>query len=234
MRSGRKLHIAILSLLASCQILAAAQQSDSAGKPAASRSYELEAGDQIEIRFFYNPELNDRVEIRPDGMISMPLVGQVPVAGKTVEQFTGALRELYRDIVKQCDVTVQVRSYAGRKFIVGGDVQRPGVFPLLGTQTVLGAIMEAGGLKATSRRDKVILVRRNGAGAPQTLEISLKRSGAQLPPAASMPLQPYDMVLVDESGAAKANRFIEQNITKMMPFVISAGFTYLVGGTFIR
>ena len=234
MRSKHNTIVPIFLFLCLSSLAAGTQKPEAAAAPVSNRSYELESGDQIEIRFFYNPELNDKVEIRPDGMISMPLVGQVRVAGKTVEEFTTTLRELYRTIVKQADVTVQVRSYAGRKFIVGGDVQRPGVFPLLGSQTVLGAVMEAGGLKATSKRDKVILVRRNKSGVPEAHEIALKWSGTQLPPAATMALQPYDVVLVDESGAAKANRFIEQNITKMMPFVISAGFTYLLGGTVIR
>lgn len=197
-------------------------------------SYRLEAGDQIEIRFFYNPELNEKVDIRPDGKISMPLVGQVQAAGETVESLTSRLTGLYKPILKQAELTVQVRSFVGRKFIVGGDVQRPGVFPLIGSQTVLGAIMEAGGLKSTSKRDRVILVRRSPAGTPETIEISLKRQGTKLPGLALMEIQPYDMVLVDESGVAKANRFVEQNITKMLPVVLTTGFTYLFGGTLVR
>lgn len=203
-------------------------------KPSAPPAYLLEAGDQIEIRFFYNPELNDKVEIRPDGKISMALVGQVQASNLSVAGLTEHLVGLYRPILKQAELTVQVRSFAGRKFIVGGDVQRPGVFPLVGGQTVLGAIMEAGGLRPTSKRDRVILVRRGAAGTPETIEISLKRQGRNLPGQALTEIQPYDLVLVDESGVAKANRFIEQNITRMLPVVLTGGFSYLFGGTFIR
>lgn len=209
------------------------QTGPAAGSPSPP-AYRLEAGDQIEIRFFYNPELNEKVDIRPDGKISMPLVGQVQAAGETVESLTARLTGLYKPILKQAELTVQVRSFVGRKFIVGGDVQRPGVFPLIGSQTVLGAIMEAGGLKSTSKRDRVILVRRSPAGTPETIEISLKRQGTKFPGQALMEIQPYDMVLVDESGVAKANRFVEQNITKMLPVVLTTGFTYLFGGTVIR
>lgn len=215
-------------------LIGSAGQAPAGGPLAQPPAYRLEAGDQIEIRFFYNPELNEKVDIRPDGRISMPLVGQILAAGETVESLTTHLTGLYKPILKQAELTVQVRSFVGRKFIVGGDVQRPGVFPLIGGQTILGAIMEAGGLKSTSKRDRVILVRRSPAGTPETIEISLKRQGTRFPGQALMEIQPYDMVLVDESGVAKANRFVEQNITKMLPVVLTTGFTYLFGGTFIR
>lgn len=219
--------LGVTSLLVAVGLLAQAV-------PAAPEPYVLEAGDQIEIRFFYNPELNDKADIRPDGKISMPLIGQVMAAGKTVEQLTDALREQYKSSLKQSEVTVQVRSYAGRKFMVGGDVSRPGLFPLYGTQTVLGAVMEAGGLRATSNRKSVLLVRRSPQGTPEVRSVALRAKGGAPPEAATIAIRPYDVVLVDESGVAKANRAIEQHVTKMLPFILTSSFTYLLGGTIVR
>ena len=63
----------------------------SEGLPA-EQSYRLQAGDMIEIRLFYNPELNEKVQIRPDGFISMGLIGQVQAANHTVPELTSSSR----------------------------------------------------------------------------------------------------------------------------------------------
>ena len=202
--------------------------------PAVDNTYRLEAGDGIEIRFFFNPELNERVDIRPDGQIAMPMIGQVQAAGITVEQLTGKLAEAYKGIVKQPAVTVQVRSYANRRFFVGGEVGHAGVFLLGSQQTVLGAILEAGGLRTNAKKGEVVLIRRSADGKPVTQRISLRSQNGSVPEAASTAIQPYDVVLVSEAGIAKANRAVDQYVRQMIPMLLSGGFTYLFNGGLIK
>lgn len=196
--------------------------------------YRLEAGDGIEIRFFFNQELNDRVEIRPDGQIAMPMVGQIRAAGLTVEELTNKLAASYKEIVKQPAITVQVRSYANRRFFVGGEVNRAGVFALGNQQTVLGAILEAGGMRLNAKKGEVVLIRRAADGKPTTQRVSLRASRNGAPEAASLTIQPYDVVLVSEAGIAKANRAMDQYVRQMIPMLLTGGFTYLFNGGVVK
>src|SRR3990172_661383 len=80
----------------------------------------LGPGDAIDVKFFYVPELNESQTVRPDGLISLQLVGEVPVAGKTPEEVREELFRLYSPHVKRADVTVIVRSFRDRRIYVGG------------------------------------------------------------------------------------------------------------------
>src|SRR5262249_9782581 len=133
--------------------------------------YHLNPGDAIEIKFQQNPELNESVRVRPDGRISMPLVGELLVADSTVAELATRLATAYRDILRTPLVTIQVREFANRRVFVGGEVQRPGVQPLVGRQTALGAVMEAGGFKTSAARDTVTVIRRGSEDRPRVIEL---------------------------------------------------------------
>src|SRR5258708_37674646 len=109
---------------------------------------------------FYNPELNESVQIRPDGRISLQLIGEVEVASKTIEEASRMLREKYSKEVRTPDLTIQVRTYASQKVYVVGEVYHPGLINLPGPMTVFDAISEAGGIKATGNRKLAILLRK--------------------------------------------------------------------------
>ncbi len=189
--------------------------------------YKLETGDEIEIRFLYNTELNDKMTIRPDGRISMPLMGEIAAAGLSVGELTDLLQKKYKDTVRQPVITVQVRGFANRKVFVGGEVLRPGVVVLAGTQTAMGAILEAGGLIRSADRDKLTVIRKGANGAPESLTLSLRAARGKAPEAAGFLLQPYDLVVVNRSGIAKANQAVDQYVRQMSPALLTAGFSYL-------
>lgn len=185
--------------------------------------YSLEAGDTIEIKFFYNTELNDTIQIRPDGRVSMPLIGEAVAAGKTIPWLSAVLTEKYMGILRQPEISIQIRNYANRKVFVGGEVTRSGMIPLVGRQTLLGAIMEAGGLRTTANRSEAFLIRKSETPLPTIQRVSLKDHAA----AASIVLQPFDVVIVNRSGVARVNQVIDQYIRQMIPVTMSGGFSYL-------
>jgi protein involved in polysaccharide export with SLBB domain len=191
-----------------------------------SDEFRLSPGDVIQVRFFYNPELDDTIQIRPDGMISMPLVGELGLDNLTVTEARKRLEDLYRTIVKQPSVTIQVREYATQKIYVGGQVLRPGVIPMKGELTVLDAVMEAGGNRLTGSNSTVVLIRKSETGEPERYKLSLKGKGDQ-PPMASVKLQPFDIVLVPETTIARIDRWVDQHVRQLIPVVLTAGFTYL-------
>jgi protein involved in polysaccharide export with SLBB domain len=194
-----------------------------------SPEFRLSPGDVIQMKFFYNPELNDTVEIRPDGMISMPFIGELSVEGLTITEARLQLEELYQPIVKEPSITMQVREYASQKIYVGGEVLRPGVLPLRGELTLLEAIMEAGGQRHTGSDSAVVLIRKDEQGQPVRYNLSMEAKGDH-PAAGSIALQPFDVVLVPETRIARLDRWVDQYVRQLIPLTLTAGFTYLKTG----
>src|SRR5438094_9777584 len=186
-------------------------QPPSAGpSTAASADYRLEAGDTIDIRFLLNPELNEQAQIRPDGRISMQMVGELRLSGLTVAEAMALVAHAYKDTLKQPSVMVQGRTFASRRVFVAGEVARPGVLPLVGDQTAMGAITEAGGLKASAKRNEIVVIRRGANDLPERILVSMRGRGNGAPQAAAFRLQPMDVVVVTESGIARVDRAVDQ------------------------
>src|SRR4051812_36121789 len=109
-------------------------------------AYRLTPGDVLDIKFMHNPELNEQVQIRPDGFISMPYVGELNIGSITVGELIAKLTESYASIVRTPAFTVQIRNFANRRIYVGGEVAKPGMLQFAGRETALDAVTEAGGL----------------------------------------------------------------------------------------
>lgn len=204
-----------------------AKQSLPAAATGRTAEYLLSAGDSIELKFFYNPELNDSMLIRPDGRVSLPLVGDVMLQGKTVTESCKNLEQLYKPFLKVPSISIQVRSYGSQKVYVGGEVNRPGTVSLSGPLTILEAIMEVGGIKHTGNASAVVLIRKNENGLPERRDIVLQRKKNEAAPEASTELKPFDIILVPETKVAKLDRWVDQHIRQMIPLTLSAGFSYL-------
>lgn len=74
------------------------------------QDYQIQVGDQLDIKFFFNPELNETVLVRPDGRIALQLVGEITVVGHTVEQIRAILIKTYSGQLKNPEVAVLLRS----------------------------------------------------------------------------------------------------------------------------
>jgi protein involved in polysaccharide export with SLBB domain len=195
---------------------------------AARGDYILERGDEIAIRIFNHPELEDTVQIRPDGKISLLLVDDLTAAGLTSRQLSEALTERYARLYRDVQLSVIVRKFANNKVYVGGEVGQPGLVPLTGRFTALTAILQAGGFKGTARTDSVVLLREQG-GKPQAVKLDLK--GVIEAKAQDVVLQPFDVVYVPLSRIAKVDKFVDQYMRQLIPITATAGFTYLLGGS---
>src|SRR5215471_2504061 len=116
----------------------------SAQEPA---EYRIGFGDELEIKFFYTPELTTIAIVRPDGRINLPLIGDVVAVRRSPVELAGRIRAAYASQVQRPDVTVNVRTFVTQRVFVGGEVTHPGVQSLVGPLTVLQAIMGAEGFK---------------------------------------------------------------------------------------
>lgn len=190
-------------------------------------AYRLFPGDVVELRFFFNPELNDQVQIRPDGRISMPLIGEVAMAGKTIPELLQELRQAYAPHLKNPQINLQVRSFSAQRVYVTGEVVRPGIVNMPGPLTLIAAIGEAGGIKPTGNAKSVVLVRKVQEDIPQKRKITIFAEGKPTRDAGLL-LRPFDIVMVPESKITQVDRWVDQHIKQLNPGNLVFGFEYIL------
>ncbi len=181
------------------------------------REYRIGVGDELDIKFAYNPELNERLPVRPDGRISVPLAKQVMAAGLTTQELEDILSKKYATELKRPEVTVIVRGFNAQKVFVDGEVFRPGLVPLMGPVTALQAIDQCGGFRDTSRLTEVLVIRRTQE-KPQVTIINIKNFRHNIDPSQDIRLMPFDIVYVPRSKIAEVDLFVDMYIRRMIPF----------------
>ena len=189
------------------------------------KDYYLQPGDNLEIKFFYNPELNDEVTIRPDGKISLQLIDEIQAAGLTPTHLDEILTEKYSSQLKQTVITVILRSFEGQRIYVGGEVNSPQVINMVGRINALQAIFDAGGLRDDAKLSSVIIVSRGPDNRPLARKVNLKKALKGKLPEEDYLLKPFDMVYVPKTTLAKANQFIT-HIYRFIPPRVGLGFSY--------
>lgn len=192
-----------------------------------SGEYMLQEGDALDIKFYYNPELNELVTIRPDGRISLQLIGEVDAAGLSPSELRSVLIERYTGLLRNTEVAVIVKEFAAQKVYVGGEVNSPGIVPIYNGMTSLQAILRAGGWRNTAEHRSVVVIRGQGTEKPLFMNVNL---GNELGPSAQhndVMLQPYDVVFVPKTTIARMNQFVDQYIDKLIPISRSVGFSWI-------
>lgn len=189
------------ALLAACAALPEAPPVPHTA-PLAGETYRIVPGDQLSIFVWQDRDLSLTLRVRPDGRISMPLVGELVAAGRTPAELSTELEERLRTFVQEPRVTVIVAESAGlagqRVRIVGEAVQpramiwRPGL-------TVLDAVIEAGGLTEFADGNRTVLLRREG-GEVVRYRVRLADLLHGGDPTANVELAPGDVVVVPESA----------------------------------
>jgi polysaccharide export outer membrane protein len=197
----------------------------------AEAEYALEVGDVIELKLYYNPELNERVTIRPDGKVSFQLVNEIRAAGMTPSQLSKVLVEKFSRLLRQPEVVIIVREFAGQKVYIGGEVFSPRIVPLIDKMTALQAIVNAGGQKETAYLKETVIISKDPQGTPVARKVNLAGVVRGQTPQADVLLKPFDIVYVPKSRIAKINKFIEQYVRNLLPGTLTAGFSYAIYST---
>ncbi len=189
-------------------------------------AYRLQVGDQLEFKFFYHPELNEHATIRPDGRITLQLVGELMAEGQTANQLDKTLTSMYKKHIKDPEVAVLVRHMNASRVYVGGQVSAPRVLTIHGRLTGLQAIMEAGGFLASSENRMVIILRNQGKSKPLFIVANMQKHVSIPGDANDIELQHGDIVFVPRSEISKVNLAVEQYVDKLLPFkrVFSADY----------
>ncbi len=192
------------------------------------KAYKIQISDELEVRFFYNPELNDRVIVRPDGFISLQLIGELMVLDMTPGQLTTTLQQRYDAVIQRTAITVTVRGFAAQRIYVDGEVNKPGLFPLTGQVTIMQAVALAGGYKDTARINEIILIRRSPTNEPLAIPINLEEIINNKNMKQDILLLPFDIVFLPKSPIANVNKWVQMYIKNNLPFYPGFGYYYSV------
>lgn len=157
------------------------------------REYTLAAGDTVDIAVFGQPDLSRSEIIRPDGRITLPLVGDVQAAGLTPTQLAERIASLLKAYVKDPQVTVSVRNFQRALVYLVGQVVRPGAVEIQRGWTVMDVMAVAGGLAPRAAPRRATLIRR---GTGQTLPLDLEKLLVRGDRSADLPVEPGDIIMV--------------------------------------
>ncbi|MCU4674813.1 polysaccharide export protein [Catenovulum sp. 2E275] len=149
-------------------------------------NYQLGPDDKVNISIFNEPDLGiNNAKISVNGTVSLPLIGQVKIAGLTTEQTEQRLIGIYQDgYLKNPRVTVSIIEY--RQFYINGEIKSPGGYHYREGLTIQKAISLAGGFTPRADKDKIKLIRENTNG--KVVSVKLTDS-----------VQPGDLITIDES-----------------------------------
>jgi protein involved in polysaccharide export with SLBB domain len=179
-------------------------------------SYLIQAGDELSVEFYLSPEFNDQVTVRPDGEITLRVVGDVKAAGLTPAQLATYLDHAYLSELRSPDAVVHVKSMPSRLVYVEGQVNKPGSFPLDNGMTVVQAVSDAGGLTDQAGKNAV-LIRRDMCGQPAGMKVNLATAMQHPERGEDVALMSRDVIVVPRSGIANLDLVVQQYIRGLLP-----------------
>jgi polysaccharide export outer membrane protein len=156
--------------------------------------YAIGPADVLHINVWKNAELSQTLTVDPDGFISVPLLGDIHVAGLTTNQLATQLASSYKSYVVSPQVTVSVTDIRSRQVYVMGQVGKAGGYPLIAPISVLQLIAQAGGLNTYAKRKDIYVLRAQN-GQTQKLPFNYEKV-THGDTKQNIMLQPGDTVIV--------------------------------------
>lgn len=168
-----------------------------AGSGPASTDYRLVAGDKLKIEVYKDPQLSQPLQVRPDGKITLPLLGDVPAAGRTALELRDELATSLKEYITNPVVTVIVTETTPQVVYVTGEVNKPGALALTtGQMSIIQAIAMAGGFTDFANKKDVRVLRKGSTGIMQTLRFNYKDAIDDESRREPLQLLPGDTVIV--------------------------------------
>ncbi|WP_458071094.1 XrtA/PEP-CTERM system exopolysaccharide export protein [Rhodanobacter sp. BL-MT-08] len=164
-------------------------------------TYHIGVDDQLQVSVWHNPDLSVSVPVRPDGKITVPLIGDVDAGGKTPEEVAIEVRNKLQAFVRDPQVAVILTELRSHEYLsrvrVTGAVRTPVSLPYRQGMTVLDAVLAAGGTTEFAAADRTELYRKDGTGT-KSYAIKLDNILQQGELTTNYPVQPGDVVTVPQ------------------------------------
>jgi len=184
--------------------------------------YVLYPGDEIEIATPTAPELTRTQRVGPDGRISLPLVGQLMAADRTIAELEADAADAYASQLRRPLVEVTLKAAGPIRVWVGGEVRTPGMVEMTGDLDAYQAIIQAGDFLPSARPEEVALIRRGPGGVRMLRRLDLRPRRGEI-----VALRRGDILYVPRSGLGEVSNFITQ-FRNALPI----GFSYAIGGQY--
>jgi polysaccharide export outer membrane protein len=173
--------------------VAARAAAATSARPWNEQEYRLGPGDKLRVEVYREAQLSQSLQVRPDGRITLPLIGDMAATGRTPAELRDAISTSLKEYVTNPVVTVIVQEAIAAQIYVIGEVSQPGAQIMQGPLTVLQALAQAGGLKEFAHKSDVRILR-TGAAGTQTIPFDYKEAvRGRIQPVF---LQPGDTVVV--------------------------------------
>jgi len=214
------LGVAIIACLSGCASQRTPVESVSDGGFAAvtrSGPYRLRIGDTIDVSFLTDSTLDFSGPVTPAGGLSVPLVGELPAAGRTVSELSTDLESRLGEYLLDPTVTVVVSAIADQPIFVIGEVDRPGRIESSGEMTVTRALASAGGLLSTGRPSSVMVIRTSGVAEPEAYQVDVSKVLSGRDMSVDMVLAPNDVVYVPKSVIGQVGEFVDLFFNNIAP-----------------
>jgi polysaccharide export outer membrane protein len=151
--------------------------------------------DGLGVLFWHEPEMSGDVVVRPDGLITLPLIGDIRAAGLKPEALREEIQKAASRYLTEANVMVVVRQINSRRVFITGEVAKPGAYPLTGPRTVMQLIALAGGLNEYADANSITIMRIEN-GRQRSFQFRYKDVARGKALAQNITLQPGDTVVV--------------------------------------
>jgi polysaccharide biosynthesis/export protein len=130
-----------------------------AGEPVDPNTYIIGSEDILRVMVWENPNVSGPVTVRPDGMITLPLINDLKAGGITPIRLKELVTKAYEEFIIKPEVTISVMAVNSKFYYVSGEVNRPGQYPLVTAKTVLQALSIAGGPREFANKKHILIIR---------------------------------------------------------------------------
>jgi polysaccharide export outer membrane protein len=198
MNTARFTVLSFLILLSSAYAQQPAPPPPASPKPPAAQAatpadYRLVTGDKLRVEVYKDPQLSQSLQIRPDGKITLPLLGDIPAAGKTPTELRDNITAALREYITNPVVTVIVIEATPATIYVMGEVGKPGPQAMTGSMSILQALAMAGGFKDFAHTKDITILRKSSTGMRR---LHFNYNDAIKGESTPMMLEPGDTVIV--------------------------------------
>ena len=170
--------------------------------------YRLHKSDVLDIKFAFEPEFDQVVNVQPDGFIALKGLDELYVEGLRLPELREAIRKAYLPVLRDPEINIFLRDFDRPYFIAGGEVGRPGKYDLRSDITLSEAVAIAGGFTEKSKHSQVILFRSVTSEIVEAHLLNLKSMLKSRNLGEDIHLMPGDFIFVPQNTISKIKRFL--------------------------
>jgi len=188
-------------------------------------AYRIQLGDELHVRFLYQPDMDELIPVRPDGRISLAATGEMTIVGLTPLELERLIVERSSTRLRNPEVTVVVTKLGEQRVYVGGEVDRPGYVPLRIDMTPLQAVLQSGGFKQSAKLESVLLMTPGPDGRFSAARVDMAQVVHDGVPE-RVRLHPNDVIFVPPTWIADMDTVVDQYVRGLIPSLPRVGAGY--------